>query len=338
MLRLPDHWVWDSWGTHDGTHHHLFFLRASRALHDPDRRHLRASVGHARSTDLRTWELMPDALVTADSPAWDDQATWTGSVVRAPDGSWRMFYTGVSRAERGLVQRIGVARSDDLVTWQRTGDRPLLEADPRWYERLDLSVWIDEAWRDPYVFADPGGDGWHMLLTARAPDGDPAGRGVVGHAVSPDLERWEVRPPLTTPAGFGQLEVPQAVVVDGLPVLLFSCWPDRMAPERSAQAPPGGVWVVPGDSLVGPWDIAAATAFEHPSLYAARLVEERPGAWSLLGFRDTENGVFVGEIGDPLPVVRLGDTLLLAGRGQPAVADGGGPLGGNPADHYAGER
>ncbi|WP_298457185.1 glycoside hydrolase family 68 protein [uncultured Cellulomonas sp.] len=311
MLRLADHWVWDSWGAHDGTHHHLFFLRASRALHDPDRRHLRASVGHARSTDLRTWELLPDALVAADSPAWDDQATWTGSVVRAPDGSWRMFYTGVGRAEGGLVQRVGMARSDDLTTWHRVGDGPLLEADPRWYEKLDTTAWIDEAWRDPFVFADPDGAGWHMLLTARVPDGDPAGRSVIGHATSPDLDAWAVQPPLSVPAGFGQLEVPQAVVVDGLPVLVFSCWPDRMAPDRRAGWARGGVWVAPGESLTGPWDLDAATPFDHASLYAARLVEEQPGRWALLGFRDTEDGRFVGEIADPLPVGRDGRTLRL---------------------------
>lgn len=312
MLRLPDHWVWDSWGARDGDTHHLFFLRASRALIDPDRRHLRASVGHARSTDLRTWELLPDALVAADSPAWDDQATWTGSVVQAPDGTWRMFYTGVSRAERGLVQRIGVAASEDLTTWHRVGDGPLLEADPRWYEKLDLDAWIDEAWRDPYVVADPDGAGWHMLITARVPDGDPKGRGVVGHATSPDLVTWEVQPPLSEPAGFGQVEVPQAVVVDGQPVLVFSCWPDRMGDERRAVWSGGGVWVVPGSSLVGPWDLSQATAFDHPSLYAARLVQQGPDRWALLGFRDTENGVFVGEIADPLPVVRDGRTLRLA--------------------------
>ncbi len=156
-----------------------------------------------------------------------------------------------------------------------------------------------------------------MLITARSADrlddrGDPAGRGVIGHATSPDLEHWEIGPPLTTPAGFGQLEVPQAVEVDGLPVLVFSCWPDRMSDARRRDAPPGGVWVVPGASLTGPWDIAAATPFDHPSLYAARLVEEAPGRWALLGFRDTEDGAFVGVIPDPLPVVRDGGTLRLA--------------------------
>lgn len=310
MLRLADHWVWDSWTVFDGTHHHLFFLRASRALLDPDRRHLRASIGHARSTDLRSWELLPDALVPADTGAWDDQANWTGCVVRADDGTWRMFYTGVSRSEDGLVQRVGVARSDDLVVWHRDPG-PLLSADPRWYETLDQESWFDEAWRDPWVLRDPDGDGWHMLITARSREGDPAGRSVVGHAVSPDLEHWEVRPPLSVPAGFGQLEVNQVAVVDGLPVLVFSCWPQHLSAERREAWEQGGVWVVPGESLLGPWDFSAASTFDHPSLYAARLVEDPEHGWSLLGFRDTEDGRFVGEIPDPLPVVRVGRSLEL---------------------------
>jgi beta-fructofuranosidase len=312
VLRLADHWVWDSWPAHDGEYHHLFFLRASRALLDPDRRHQRASVGHVRSTDLTEWELLPDALVTADAPAWDDQATWTGSVVRAPDGSWRMFYTGVSRAERGLVQRVGAARSDDLITWHRLPG-PLTEADPRWYEKYSPDgEWFDEAWRDPWVLPDPDGHGWHMLVTARVPDGDPAGRSVLGHAWSPDLDSWEVRPPLTAPAGWGQMEVPQVAVVDGLPVLVFCCWPDKETPDRQEVSGGRGMWVVPGESLLGPWDLDRATTFDHPSLYAARLVERSPGAWALIGFRDVEDGAFVGEITDPLPVVRDGDTLRLA--------------------------
>ena len=81
-FRLPDHWVWDSWLADDGENYHLFFLRASRALIDPDKRHHRASIGHAVSPNLEEWTLLPDALTADDTPAWDDLATWTGSVVR----------------------------------------------------------------------------------------------------------------------------------------------------------------------------------------------------------------------------------------------------------------
>jgi beta-fructofuranosidase len=319
VLRLADHWVWDSWLATDGGEHHLFFLRASRALLDPDRRHDRSSVGHATSTDLRRWQLQPDALVHSDGPAWDDMAIWTGSVVRGPDGLWRMFYTGRCRAEEGHVQRIGVALSDDLVTWTRAGDRPLLEADPRWYEKLDLEAWTEEAWRDPYVFADPDGDGWHMLITARARDGDTYGRGVIGHARSADLEAWEVGPPLASPRGFGHLEVPRVAVIEGRPMLMFSCWPNRMCADRRERWTAGGAWVAPGASLLGPWDVDEPTPLDHPSLYAANFVRDGgcggSGGWSVLGFRDTEDGVFVGEIVDPLPLERHGNTIRLLAPG-----------------------
>ena len=77
-LTLPDHWMWDHWIVDDGERYHLFFLRASRALHDPERRHMNASMGHAVSADARGWELLPDALVHSDGPSFDDKAIWTG--------------------------------------------------------------------------------------------------------------------------------------------------------------------------------------------------------------------------------------------------------------------
>jgi beta-fructofuranosidase len=283
-LRLPGSWAWDSWLARDDGEHHLFFLHAPRSLTDPDARHDHAAIGHARSDDLRTWEVLPAALTPAAGPAWDDMALWTGSVARGPDGVWRLFYTGRSHADRGRVQRIGVAVSDDLTNWSRRGR--ILEADPRWYEPPD--------WRDPCVIEDPNGDGWHMLITARAPGG-----GVIGHARSSDLNDWEIQPPLSRPAGFRHLEVPRVADIDG-PVLMFSCW-------RGGR----GVWIARGETLLGPWDIEAAEPLDHPSLYAANFVRDGAGGWSLLGFRDAEHSVFVGEITDPLPIERCGGTVRL---------------------------
>ncbi len=303
MLRLPDHWVWDSWYAEDDEgRHHAFFLRASRALLDPDRRHKRASIGHAVSADLRDWRLVADALVPADEPAWDDLATWTGSVVRGHDGQWYMFYTGVSRADSGLVQRIGLATSSDLHTWHRYGGKPLLEADPAWYERLNNQDWYEEAWRDPWVFPDPGGDGWHMLITARARHGAPEGRGVIGHAQSDDLVQWEVRPPLSAPAGFGHLEVPQVAVIDGRSLLMFC-----------TDHPQGRIWTVPGSSVTGPWDASRSRPVDCRHLYAPRLVRDSAGAWQLIGFVSGPRDGFVGELSDPLPVRYTSDGILEVG-------------------------
>ena len=106
----------------------------------------------------------------------------------------------------------------------------------------------------PGVFADRGGDGWHMLLTARACDGTADQRGVIGHARSYDLVHWQAQPPLSRPGGgFGHLEVPQVEVVAGRPVLVFSCLGAGLSDERRKAGMPGGIWCLPRESLLGPF-------------------------------------------------------------------------------------
>lgn len=312
MFDLPDSWVWDYWFADDGERYHLFFLHASRALHDPEARHYRASIGHAVSTDLVEWTQVADALVRSDAPAFDELATWTGSVVRHADGTWFMFYTGATLASDGQnVQRIGYATSPDLFTWTKAG-APVLEASGPWYEKLSSGAWHDEAFRDPWVFADPDGNGWHMLITARAPEGPIEGRGVIGHAWSSDLRTWELREPLSAPSidGFGQLEVLQAEVVDGRPVVIFSCLKGQSTQSRRAAA--GGTWVVPAESLLGPFDIDAAYPLTDERLYVGRLLQRRSdGEWLLFAFRNLgQDGRFLGGVTDPMPVQWDGDRLV----------------------------
>ncbi|WP_407345348.1 glycosyl hydrolase family 32 [Pengzhenrongella phosphoraccumulans] len=313
MLRLPYAWTWDFWCADDGEYFHLFFLKASRALGDPNRRHWRATVGHAISTDLKTWTEVADALVAADGPAFDDLATWTGSVVRGDDGVWRMFYTGVDRAGAGMTQRIGTATSPDLYTWTRS-DRPPLEADPRWYEKRADQSWPDEAWRDPWVMRDPAGDGWHMLTTARSRTGAPDERGVIGHATSTDLETWTVRPPHTRAgAGFGQLEVTQVETVEGRTVLIFCCLTTELSKSRRDLGETGGIWAVETDDPLGPYDVARAYRITDEAFYAGRLVQDRAGSWFLLAFHHSgPNGAFIGELSDPMAVRWSDDGRLCA--------------------------
>ncbi|RFA17852.1 glycosyl hydrolase family 32 [Subtercola boreus] len=313
MLHLPAAWVWDFWLADDGDRFHLFFLKASRALLDPDRRHWRATVGHATSTDLVVWTEQPDALVPADGPSFDDLATWTGSIVRDDTGTWRMFYTGVSREGRGLIQRIGSATSVDLLVWSRHQPHFVIKPDPRWYESIADRSWPDEAWRDPWVFHNEADGLWHMLVTARANSGAADQRGVVGHATSADLARWSVAEPLSASgSGFGQLEVLQIANVDGQNVLLFSCLSSELSDERKARGERGGIWAVNIDNPTGPFAVENAYRVADETLYVGRLVQDRYGKWQLLAFKNTAlNGEWIGEITDPMPVTWIGGRLAI---------------------------
>jgi len=320
-LSLPDKWIWDSWYAFDGEKYHAFYLHASRALGDPVRRHRNPIVGHAISDDLTNWTVVRDALIVSDEPeAFDSWTTWTGSVVRAEDGTWWMFYTGTSRANGGDIQTVGAATSKDLMVWDKVSSQPLVQADPTWYEQLSPDIWHDQAWRDPWVFKGStvvgfeGQDLWHMLVTARSKTGDPKTRGVMGHATSTNLLNWTVQPPLSEPGqGFGQLEVFQFEIIDGVPIVLFCCGWRELSPERQAAfGKRDASYSVSVNADLTGIDFNRAKAFEENLVYAARLIQGRDGGWNLIGFVNEVNGEFVGELSDPIPVTATIDEGLVA--------------------------
>jgi beta-fructofuranosidase len=316
-LRLPDKWVWDFWLARSGEEQHIFYLQAPRELGDPARRHHHASIGHAVSSDLRTWRVLPDALHPGEPGSWDDLATWTGSVIEH-GGRWHMLYTGINREERGLVQRIGLAVSDDLTHWRKHPANPVLEADARWYELLDPARWRDESWRDPWVFRDPRDGGFHALITARSRTGPADGAGVVGHARSRDFVSWEVLPPVTTPGEFAQVEAPQLVRVNGRYQVLVSCLAEDHSSERRERLGlPGctGTFAFAGDDLLGPYDSPegplAGPDGPLGTLYAGKLVETSLGSWCFMAFRGDGDRNFLGELIDPLPVSEDADGRMV---------------------------
>ncbi|MEP7239254.1 MAG: hypothetical protein ABI697_00065 [Devosia sp.] len=313
MLALADAWVWDFWLAEDAGLYHCFFLHAPKALGDANLRHRNARIGHASSRDLVHWTEHAVALAPSPAGAFDDTATWTGSVLRGPDGLWRLFYTGahfLSPDAATNIETIGVATSPDLFTWTKLPG-PIVRADARWYETLGTSAWPEEAWRDPWVFADPDGEGWHMLVTARANAGDEFDRGVVGHAVSTDLETWQVRPPLSQPhSGFAHIEVTQVIEIGGRIIVLFCCDAPRLAGPNAGGI--GGIWWAPAAGPVGPFDIAAARLLLPETWYAGRAVKDPEGRWVLLAFSmRAADGSFPGTISDPMPLGLDADGNLL---------------------------
>lgn len=265
---------------------------------DPERRHRNATIGHATSTDLRKWT--EHAVLTPGGPgAIDATTTWTGSIVRADDGTWRMFYTAATflHDEGNTNLDITAAISDDLYTW-RKDPHVHITADPRWYEKLGDSDWPEEPWRDPWVYRH--NNLWHMLITGRAKSGELLDRGVATHATSPDLTTWTVQPPLTSPgAGFAHLEVLQHVDLGGQQFVLFSAHLSTLTKKRQQAGDDTGTWIAPANPEIR---LEQAINLTVPRLYSGRIID-LDGTPVLLAFRlSDDTGAFPGGIIDPLAV------------------------------------
>ncbi len=308
-FEIPGRYVWDFWFTWHEETIHLFFLTAPKTSDHADLRHPHAQIGHATSQDLINWNYQGIVLKPSDPPCWDDGTTWTGSVVRRPDGKWMMFYTGTMLAENRKYQRIGAAVSKDLFVWVKLGKGPLLEIDPEIYEAYDTSRWHDQAFRDPWVYQDPAGCGWRMIFTAREKSGLPGGGGVIGQATSPDLLVWKVEKPLFRIGYYGEMEVPQLFELNGWWFCLFSNAARHMEPSYLATGKTGavtGTHYIRSRSPSGPFELVEDSFFGGDSVgrfYGGRFLRTRAGTPVFLAFLNhRDDGSFVGAISDPMPI------------------------------------
>ncbi|TWT95449.1 glycoside hydrolase family protein [Neorhodopirellula pilleata] len=216
---------------HDGIYH-LFHLVLPN--HD--------YIAHAVSNNCFQWRRVENALFLGHPGSWDDSMLWTIHVTPHPfrKGWWRMFYTGISRRDQGLKQRIGMAESDNLYEWKkapvhwqdrrselpydlpgRTPQPPFeqdldspypLESDPKYYEsEIDEGRhWV--SFRDPYYFREDG-SGW-LLASARVNHGPITRRGCVAVMEEVGPGRFEARPPLHHPGLYDDIEVPNLFKLD----------------------------------------------------------------------------------------------------------------------------
>lgn len=194
-------------------------------------------VAHLVSDDGVTWEALPYVLTVGDPGSFDDDQIWTMHVCRF-ENRFYMLYTALAQAERGMIQRAGVAVSDDLMHWEKLENNPISQPDPRWYE-AGTSETGRADWRDPFGWVEDGR--LHAVICAHEGEGPHNRRGCVGHFVSDDGQNWEVLPPFYTPRTNSDFEVPTIIKLADKYYLL-----------GHVVAPPIDVYRV-ADSLEGPW-------------------------------------------------------------------------------------
>ncbi|RYF87210.1 MAG: glycosyl hydrolase family 32, partial [Chitinophagaceae bacterium] len=71
-------------------------------------------IAHATSADGMSWKRVKNALFVGHPGEWDDDMLWTMHVVEEGN-EFHMYYTGLQRRDRGIVSRIGFAKSKDLL-------------------------------------------------------------------------------------------------------------------------------------------------------------------------------------------------------------------------------
>lgn len=272
---------------HDGIYH-LFHLVLPN--HD--------FIAHAVSDNCLTWRRVENALFVGDPGSWDDSMLWTIHVSAHPhrQGAWRMFYTGLSRRDHGQKQRIGMAESDDLYTWQKSSvnwtdrrsdlpydlpGRPVqppfeydadscfpLNPDGEFYEsEIDEGRhWV--SWRDPFYYRE-GDRGW-LLTAGRVNYGPVVRRGCVAVMEETQPNHFEPRPPLHHPGLYDDVEVPNLFKIAGEYYLVGSMREDAKI----------RYWHT--DEIGRPWRSYADNVLLATGNYAGRTSEDEHGIllWS----------------------------------------------------------
>jgi levansucrase len=282
-------WVWDTWplttlGTKPVSYkgwNVIFSLTAPRNVPFGDR-HWWARIGYFFSRDGKSWEygghLFPNGT-SFGSREWAGSALLTGDRVN-------LFYTasGGDDAPPGErlnpLQRLATAsgriRADADGVWF-TGfrnHRIIAEPDGRMYQTLEQSQGgaTIYAFRDPFVFRDPGDDQVYMLFEGNSggqagthtcgprelgpvppghtvPDRAHLYTGNIGlaRATRANLRRWELLPPLLSANCVNQqTERPHLVIEDGRYYLFTISHMFTFAPGLTG---PDGLYGFLGDSL-----------------------------------------------------------------------------------------
>lgn len=167
-------------------------------------------IAHAVSDDGISWKRVNNALFVGNPGQWDDDMLWTMHVIEAdpssPDGGFEMYYTGLQRRDRGIISRIGFARSENLIDWEKD-QKGIYPISPKgiYYESEEFNPrqWL--SFRDPFKFHHAGDD--YLLVCARTVRGPVSRRGCVG-LIKITNDKVQLMPPLVFPLVYDDIECP----------------------------------------------------------------------------------------------------------------------------------
>lgn len=216
-------------------------------------------IAHAVSNDGISWKRVNNALFVGHPGEWDDDMLWTMHVVQEGE-IFEMYYTGLQRRDRGVISRVGLATSDNLIDWtKKKQDGYPIGPDNIYYEGLEKNPrkWI--SFRDPYKF-DHAGERY-LLIAARSVSGPVSRCGCVG-LVKITGNHIEHLPPLLYPLVYDDIECPCVFELNGRFYLLGSIREDIKI----------RYWFAP--EFMGEYHSFHEDVLLPPGNYAARVVQD----------------------------------------------------------------
>lgn len=170
-----------------------------------------------------------------------DHACYTGSVIKAPNGMYHLFYTGQNPLNPDLSQEgkplqfILHAVSNDLKVWEKHYETAF---------SAPKGIFEPHDWRDPFVFYQEESGEYYMLLAARLKGQSFRRSGCVALCRSRDLWNWQPGEVFYSPGMYYTHECPDLFREGDWWYLLYSTFTARFATHYRK-----------GKSLQGPWKV-----------------------------------------------------------------------------------
>ena len=182
---------------------------------------------------------------------------YTGSVVRAADGQYIVFFTAFNEKvciDGKAVQSVMRATGPDLYH---------LSPDPDFRMTADDDIYESFDWRDPYVFYNDEDACWWMILAARKKGEGALRGGCLALCKSDDLTHWTYEQPFFSPGMYVTMECPEVFRMGNWWYLVFSTFNDRFVTHYRI-----------GTSPAGPWRIPENDAFDSRANYAIKTASD----------------------------------------------------------------
>lgn len=197
-----------------------------------------------QTSDLASYSTPVEAIPVGESGA-PDYWTGSGSVVRADDGQYHIFYTGHDPEAQPKEVTMHATASALGGPWRKHEANTF----------SGLPTYDEWDFRDPFVFWNSEAEAWWMLMTTRH-----EGKAAVGLYTSPDLESWVADAPIYSEVSDLNLEVPDLFPAGDDWFLLYS---DQRGDSRQVR-------YLSAASSNGPYVYGPFDALDGKAFYAGK--------------------------------------------------------------------